>query len=76
MLCEICRGPAVDHTPPGYDGMNIRCSTCGNYSIAGNVLNKLRQLSLDERYRALQRAKSHGSLGSPLIDSSLLPGHS
>ncbi len=76
MLCEICRGPAVDHTPPGYDGMNIRCSTCGNYSIAGSVLNKLRQLSLDERYRALQRAKSHGSLGSPLIDSSLLPGHS
>ena len=28
--------------------------------IARNVLNKLRQLSLDERYRALQRAKGHG----------------
>ena len=57
MLCEICRGPAVDHTPPGYDGMNIRCSTCGNYSIAGSVLNKLRQLSLDERYRALRESQ-------------------
>ena len=72
MLCEVCRGPAVDHTPPGCDWMKISCSTCGNYSIAGSILNKFRQLSLDERCRALRKAKDHGSLGSPTIASSEL----
>ena len=67
MLCEVCGGPAVDHTPPGYDGMMISCQMCGNYSIGGNVLHKFRQLSLDERQRTLQKAKAHGSLGRPSI---------
>ena len=74
MLCEVCRGLAVDRTPPGYDGMKISCSTCGNYSIAGNVLNKFRQLSLNERDRVLQKAKGHLSLGSPLINEAIGSG--
>ena len=68
MLCEVCGGSAVDRTPPGYNGVKINCPTCGNYSIAGSVQNKFRQLSLDERRRALQKAKAHASvLSSPLI---------
>ena len=37
MLCEICKGLAVDRTPPGSDGMKINCPTCGNYAIAGDA---------------------------------------
>jgi hypothetical protein len=67
-LCEICGDQARDRTPPGYDGVTISCPTCGNYSIAGSVRNKFRQLSLDERRKALQKAKAHGSLlAGPLI---------
>jgi len=68
ILCEICADQARDRTPPGYDGVTISCPTCGNYSIAGSVRNKFRQLSPDERRKALQKAKAHGSLLSgPLI---------
>ena len=67
MLCEICNGLAVDRTPPGSDGVKINCPTCGNYAIAGNVLNKFRELEMGERRRALQKAKARLSLGRPLI---------
>ena len=73
MLCEVCGGPAVDRTPPGYDGVKISCPRCGNYSIAGSVQKTFRQLSLDKRRRALERAKAHGSLGMrPLITATEL----
>ncbi len=62
MLCEVCGRPAVDRSPPGYGGVKINCPTCGNYSIAGSVRDKFRQLSLDERRRDLERAKDHASL--------------
>jgi hypothetical protein len=26
MLCEVCKGPAVDRTPPGYNGVKIKAS--------------------------------------------------
>jgi hypothetical protein len=68
MLCEVCKGPAVDRTPPGYNGVKINCLTCGNYSIAESARNTFRQLSFDERRRALEKAKVHASLGMrPLI---------
>jgi predicted RNA-binding Zn-ribbon protein involved in translation (DUF1610 family) len=67
MLCEICKGPAVDRTPPGSDGVKINCPTCGNYAIAADVLNKFRELELEQRRRALQKAKARVSLGRPLI---------
>jgi hypothetical protein len=67
MLCEICKGLAVDRTPPGSDGVKINCPTCGNYAIAGDVLSKLRELTVEERRRALQKAKARVSLGRPLI---------
>jgi hypothetical protein len=66
-FCEICKGPAVDRTPPGSDGVKINCPTCGNYAIAGSVLNKFQGLKIEERRRALQKAKDHTSLGRPLI---------
>jgi predicted RNA-binding Zn-ribbon protein involved in translation (DUF1610 family) len=67
MLCEICKGLAVDRTPPGSEGVKINCPTCGNYAIAGDVLNKFRELTVEERRRALQKAKARVSLGRPLI---------
>jgi len=67
MLCEVCASPAVDRTPPNYDGLKINCPTCGNYAISGSVLNRFRQLPGEERRRALERAKARTSLGSPLI---------
>ena len=68
MLCEVCKGPAVDRTPPGYNGVKINCPTCGNYSIAESEQNTFRQLSFDERRRALEKAKAHASLGMrPLV---------
>jgi hypothetical protein len=67
MLCEICKGLAVDRTPPGSDGAKINCPTCGNYAIAGDVLNKFRELTAEERLRALQKAKARVSLGRPSI---------
>jgi hypothetical protein len=67
MFCEICKGPAVDRTPPGSDGVKINCPTCGNYAIAGSVLNKFKELEIEERRRALQKAKDRTSLGRPLI---------
>jgi hypothetical protein len=67
MLCEICKGLAVDRTPPGSDGVKINCPTCGNYAIAADVLNKFRELTVEERQRALQKAKARLSLGRPLI---------
>ena len=67
MLCDICKGLAVDRTPPGSDGVKINCPTCGNYAIAGDVLNKFRELTVEERRRALQKAKARLSLGRPLI---------
>jgi hypothetical protein len=73
VLCEVCGRPAVDRSPPGYGGVKINCPTCGNYSIAGSVRDKFRQLSLDERRRALERAKDHASLGMrPLIGATEL----
>ena len=70
MLCEICGERTLDRTPPGYDGVKISCPSCGNYSIAGSARNKFRQLSVDERRRALQKAKAHASLlAEPLIAS-------
>ena len=67
-LCEICGDQARDRTPPGYDGVTVSCTTCGNYSIAGSVRNKFRELSLDERRKALQKAIAHASLlAEPLI---------
>jgi hypothetical protein len=73
MLCEVCGGPAVDRTPPGYGGVKINCPTCGNYSIAGNAHDKFRQLSLGDRRRALEKAKNHASLGMrPLIGTAEL----
>jgi hypothetical protein len=66
-FCEICKGPAVDRTPPGSDWVKINCPTCGNYAIAGSVLNKFQELEIEERRRALQKAKDHTSLGRPLI---------
>jgi hypothetical protein len=47
-FCEICKGPAVDRTPPGSDGVKINCPTCGNYAIAGSVLNKFQGLKIEE----------------------------
>ncbi len=73
VLCEVCGRPAVDRSPPGYGGVKINCPTCGNYSIAGSIRDKFRQLSLDERRRALERAKDHASLGMrPLIGATEL----
>jgi hypothetical protein len=70
MLCEVCERPAVDRTPPGYDGVKISCPTCGNYSLAGSVKKTFRQLSPDNRRRALEKAKAHASLGMrPLISA-------
>jgi hypothetical protein len=54
MICEVCAGPAVDRTPPGYDGVKINCPTCGNYSVAGIVQNTFQQLSLDKRVELLR----------------------
>src|SRR6266545_1503574 len=44
MLCEVCGGPAVDRSPPGYGGVKVNCPRCGNYSIAGSVRDKFRQI--------------------------------
>jgi hypothetical protein len=63
----------VDRSPPGYGGVKVNCPTCGNYSIAGSVRDKFRQLSLDERRKALERANDHASLGMrPLIGATEL----
>jgi hypothetical protein len=67
MLCEVCAGPAVDRTPPGYDGLKINCPSCGNYAISASVLDRFRQLTREERRRALERAKARTSLGRPSI---------
>jgi hypothetical protein len=68
-FCEICKGPAVDRTPPGSDGVKINCPTCGNYAIAGSVLNRFRELEIEARRRALEKAKTRTSLGRPFITS-------
>ena len=71
ILCEICGDQARDRTPPGHDWVTISCPTCGNYSIAGSVRNKFRQLSPDERRKALQTAIAHASL----LTGPLIAGH-
>jgi hypothetical protein len=50
--------------------VKISGPTCGNYSLAGSVKKTFRQLSPDNRRRALEKAKAHASLGMrPLISA-------
>ena len=46
MQCETCAAPADDLTPGDFDGLVIRCKHCGEYEIAGTVLNALLRLEL------------------------------
>lgn len=68
MQCPICGSPARDRTPPGYNGVIVSCSSCGNFQVAGAFLDRLRALEPDVRREILVKAKEHARFGSPSID--------
>ena len=68
MQCPVCGGPATDHTPPEFDGIFINCNTCGNYSIAGGYIDKLRAFAPEVRRDVLWKAKQIAKFARPLIN--------
>jgi hypothetical protein len=73
MRCEVCEAAADDQTPPGYDGVKVRCSMCGRYAVADSVLATLRALGREDRIDALNKAKRFASPGTcPIITNSSL----
>ncbi len=70
MLCPICNGPAENITPGGFDGLVVKCATCGPYEIAGTVRVRLAKLRLEDRPTVLQKAKRFAAPGArPTISS-------
>jgi hypothetical protein len=74
MQCGVCTGAAKDITPPGFDGIVIRCPTCKDYEIAGGAaLARFRNASVEERAAALKKAKAFQGLpGRPTITTTCL----
>lgn len=60
MDCPVCGLEAEDITVKTFDGITIRCKSCGDYDISGSVHNAgmLKNLEPEERLNALKRAKT------------------
>ena len=66
--CPVCDGSARDRTPPEFYGIVVSCSTCGNYEIANEYLDKLRALEPASRREVLRKAEHLAKFGSPSIN--------
>ena len=64
MKCPVCSEPAKDISEPSFDGQSIRCASCGDYDIAGEYIEKLTPLSLEERLNTLSKARKFTDLGA------------
>lgn len=73
MDCPVCgTAGAEDITVQTFDGKTFRCRTCGEYDVAGSVIDPgaLERLSADARRGALQKAKGKAQPGKrPMITS-------
>ena len=64
MLCLICKGPATDITPGGFDGVMVDCRICKPYEIADRARDKFGKVAPEKRAEALQMAKRFASPGA------------
>jgi hypothetical protein len=74
MQCRVCTGAAKDITPADYDGIAVRCPTCGDYEVAGGAaLSRFKNASVYERADALKKAKTFQGLAKrPTITTTCL----
>jgi hypothetical protein len=49
MQCPVCGSAAENITRGDFDGLSVRCKRCGDFDIAGSVLNKLARESQEVR---------------------------
>jgi hypothetical protein len=68
--CPICGAVAENVSRPDFDGLGVRCHNCGDFEVAGTVLNSLLRMEVEARTAALQKAKRLASVGErPAINS-------
>ena len=71
MACPVCdRGGAENRTPPDFDGLIVRCSPCGGYTITGSVMGRFARLDAEQRREVFDKARRLAQPdGHPVIDS-------
>lgn len=73
MSCPICGAAAEDVSSGDFDGLQVRCPRCGDFEVAGDVLDQLLRLDYDERVEALEKARRMAPEGArPAINSATL----
>ena len=73
MQCPICGSVAEDITPPGYDGIGVRCRNCGEFDVSDSTLNELLRRDVRQRTHALVKAKELAPAGErPAIPAGCL----
>jgi hypothetical protein len=73
IACLLCGDPASDRTPPGFNGVVVRCHSCRDYDVTGTILTSLYALSVEERFELLRAARDHAAIGTrPSINAGAL----
>ena len=68
MQCPVCGAEAEDLSSGDFDGLVVRCKRCGDYAVAGPVLNDLLRRDYDDRLAALDEARQRSTSGArPVI---------
>jgi hypothetical protein len=68
--CPICGALAENISRPDFDGLGVRCHNCGDFEVAGTVLNHLLRMDVEGRTAALEKAKRITKAGvGPAINS-------
>lgn len=57
MQCAICGAEAEDITPAGFDGIGVRCKSCGDYEVTSVALNGILRLEFEARQERLALAR-------------------
>lgn len=71
--CPICHWKAFRFRPVDYDGTDIDCGYCGDFSVTGSVLPQLASLSIPDRKKIFQWIYEQQLSGEkPKIDSHVL----
>jgi hypothetical protein len=70
IACPVCTTPAEDITPPGFDGIAVRCKVHGDFEVSGTALAVLADADAERWADALAKAKRATVAGSrPQINS-------
>jgi hypothetical protein len=64
ITCPVCEAVASNRTPPGFDGLIVRCDNCRDFEILGTVVTKLQGLDLNLRKDALMKARGFTQPGA------------